>query len=170
MDLSQIAQKPFFSILVDTVDGKESQYLNYRCSFSQMSCNSQELSFKKVEDLKDGCTEVHVFFEGTGDLYLLSRLDGIDDPDTENVIREGIYLGRYVLLMTLTQRHSNEVVSTIYCLRYDNALYGFYVVAVTEKCIHMMTTKKVHIHGLKPEEIWRSQKMHLWANQLSGEH
>ena len=96
MDLSEITQKPYISILVDTVDGKQSWYLNYRCPFSQLSCNSQKLTIQNIEDLQDGCAKVNIFFEGTGDVYLLSRLDGFDDPDTENVIREGIYLGKYI--------------------------------------------------------------------------
>ncbi|KNB42977.1 hypothetical protein JH06_3198 [Blastocystis sp. subtype 4] len=158
MDLSEITQKPFISILVDTVDGKQSWYLNYRCPFSQLSCNSQKLTIQNIEDLQDGCAKVNIFFEGTGDVYLLSRLDGFDDPDTENVIREGIYLGK----------HSSEIVSTVYCHQLDNALYGFYAVAVTKNCVHTMTTKKFRIQSSKPEEVWRSHRMHVWVNQLSA--
>ena len=97
IDLLQIPQKPFVTILVETVDSKQYGYLNYRYPLSQLSCNSQELTIQSVEDLKDSCVRINIYFEGTGDLYLLGRLSGYDDPDTANIIQEGLYLGRSIL-------------------------------------------------------------------------
>ena len=71
-------------------------------------------------------------------------------------------------LIILRRRHSSEIVSTVYCHQLDNALYGFYAVAVTKNCVHTMTTKKFRIQSSKPEEVWRSHRMHVWVNQLSG--
>ena len=95
--------------------------------------------------MKDSCVYVTLQYDGSGDFYVIIRAGANNPVDADNIVQEGIYLGRQVVLLMvsvidwLTYRHGKEGVSTIFCNIYEKAEYTIYATVVDDECIHTPT-------------------------------
>ena len=96
IDPTSIHQQPYIAIIAKSVMNSQYGYLNYKVDQENFTCNSIPLSIEDVKDMRDSCAEFTIHYDGTGDIYFLQREDGIDVPRAENILSEGIYIGKYV--------------------------------------------------------------------------
>ena len=95
--------KPYLALYAECMDSTSS-FLNYyipdesiRCVggyFSPVVCNRVPITIGEIIQTKDSCVCVSIQYSGEGEVYVLNRISGSNVPDAENIIAEGLYLGK----------------------------------------------------------------------------
>ena len=62
-------------------------------------CNANAITIGDIAQTKDSCAYVTFQYNGVGDLYVLNRVSKSNIPTARNIIHEGIYLGRYDIII-----------------------------------------------------------------------
>lgn len=150
-DSQEVGMKPYLALYAECMDSTSS-FLNYyipdesiRCvggTFSPVVCNRIPITIGEIIQTKDSCVCVSIQYSGEGEVYVLNRISGSNVPDAENIIEEGLYLGRYSCFPFLTYRHANEVVETTICRVFENTEYTLYATVVDGGCIHIPASKQ----------------------------
>lgn len=99
----EVGMKPYMVISAECEDSS-SFFMNYYIpeericipfrSFSPLVCNRIPITISDVIQTKDSCIYVSLQYGGEGDVYVLNRITGSNIPKAENIINEGVYLGR----------------------------------------------------------------------------
>lgn len=105
LDVDKLATEPDVTVLAQSADPREENVFTFHSDASAFRCNKDVLKITKVTDLQDSCSHVSLFYGGSGDVYLLGRQKSRDAPDARNIIEEGIFVGTYTLVLSLTQTH-----------------------------------------------------------------
>lgn len=67
--------------------------------FFNVVCNANAITIGDIAQTKDSCAYVTFQYNGVGDLYVLNRVSKSNIPTARNIINEGIYLGRYDIII-----------------------------------------------------------------------
>lgn len=99
----EVGMKPYMAISAECEDSS-SFFMNYYIpeericipfrNYSLLVCNRIPITISDVIQTKDSCIYVSLQYGGEGDVYVLNRITGSNIPKAENIINEGIYLGR----------------------------------------------------------------------------
>ena len=63
-------------------------------SYNEVECNSKAIHFREISNMKDSCVYVTLQYDGFGDFYVIVRAGANNPVDANNIIQEGIYLGK----------------------------------------------------------------------------
>ena len=99
----EVGMKPYMAISAECEDSSSS-FMNYyipeECicirfrSSSVLVCNRIPITISDIIQTKDSCIYVSIQYGGEGDVYVLNRITGSNVPKSENIVSEGVYLGR----------------------------------------------------------------------------
>lgn len=102
-DSEEVGMKPYLILYAECLDSTSS-FLNYYIPdesiscvadyFSPIVCNRIPITIGEIIQEKDSCVFISIQYSGEGEVYILNRVAGSNIPNAENIIHEGIYLGR----------------------------------------------------------------------------
>ena len=103
LDVDDLSEKPDVTLLAQSLDSEEEGVFTFHCDANAFACSKDVLKIVKVTDLQDSCSHVTLSYSGSGDVYLLGRQKNRDAPDARNIVEEGIFIGRYAILLASHQ-------------------------------------------------------------------